>query len=157
MSLKRTTAIVLCLIAVVIIGVAAAPAIAGGAASPTGSAAVGLLPTPSLTVTFSGLTGGFLTAASAKLGHTVRIHGKVTPTDLGGVVTIVVQKRVAHKWATRVTVDCAVTATGTYSWKFKPVHRGKFRASATIPPSASSAGATTGYQKFRGYGWFGIY
>ena len=78
----------------------------------------------------------------------------MTPADLGGVVTIVVQKRVAHKWATRVTVDCTVTATGIYSWKFKPVHAG---SSYRIPPGASYAGATTGYQKFRGYGWFGIY
>jgi len=106
-----------------------------------------LRPTPELTIMIRGFDVGPLTPARVKLGHTLTMDGTVAPADLGGKVTIRVQKRVDGRWVTRVSVKRAVSATGTYGWKFTPKHRGTFRVDARIPATATHRGVVTRWTK----------
>jgi hypothetical protein len=109
-----------------------------------------LLPTPTLTLKLHGrFDYGIIThAAYLTLGDSVRVNGTVRPRDLGGKVTIRVQRRVNHnhhKWITRITVKRVISATGTYSWTFTPGTRGRYWVGATIPATAAHTGAGTGF------------
>jgi len=108
------------------------------------------LPTPELTLKLHGrFNYGIIThPAYLTLGDSVRVNGTVRPRELGGKVTIRVQKRVNHKhhkWITRITVKRAISATGTYSWKFTPGTRGRYWVDATIPATAAHARVGTGF------------
>jgi hypothetical protein len=104
-----------------------------------------LLPTPDLTLLIRGLLPGHPISPTAKLGRTLTVHGAVAPADLGGKVTINVHKFVVAtgKWVTRITVRRAISATGTYSWKWTPKHRGYYRVAARIPATAAHRGVVT--------------
>jgi len=103
-----------------------------------------LLPTPELTLQTRGFTPGRpITPTTVKLGRTLTVKGTVAPVDLGGRVTIRVQKRVAGKWVTRITMQRAISATGTCSWKFTPQSRGEYRGDARIPATAVHRGVVT--------------
>jgi len=109
-----------------------------------------LPPTPELTLKLHGrFDYGIIThPAYLTLGDSVRVNGTVRPRDLGGKVTIRVQRRVNHdhhKWVTRITVKRAISATGTYSWKFTPGTRGRYRVGAAIPATAAHARVGTGF------------
>ncbi len=106
-----------------------------------------LLPTPELTIMIRGFDVGPITPASVKLGRTLRVGGTVAPADLGGKVTIRVQKRIDHRWVTRITVKRAISATGTYGWKFTPKSRGAYRVDARIPATAAHRGVVTRWTK----------
>jgi hypothetical protein len=108
-----------------------------------------LLPTPELTIMIRGFEVGPITPARVKLGRTLRVDGSVAPADLGGKVTIRVQKLavVAGRWVTRVTVKRAISATGTYSWKFTPKSRGAYRVDARILATAAHRGVVTRWTK----------
>jgi hypothetical protein len=99
-----------------------------------------LLPTPDLTIAIRGFMTGGLQPQAVKLGRTLTVHGVVAPVDVGGKVTIRVQKRVNHKWVTRVTVKRAISGTGTYRWKWTPQTRGAFRVDAWIPTTVAHEG-----------------
>jgi hypothetical protein len=76
------------------------------------------------------------------------VNGTARPRELGGKVTIRVQKRVNHnhhKWITRITAKRAISATGTYSWEFTPGTRGRYWVDATIPATAAHARVGTGF------------
>ena len=70
---------------------------------------------------------------AVKLGRSVRASGTVKPADIGGNVHFVVQKRQSGGWHTRPLLGgkAAISATGTYSWKFTPKSRGLFRVQAS--------------------------
>ena len=106
-----------------------------------------LLPTPDLTLLIRGLLPGHGISPTAKLGRTLTVHGAVAPADLGGKVTIRVRKARAAdgKWVTRITVRRAISATGTYSWKWTPRHRGFYRVDARIPATAAHRAAVTSF------------
>ena len=106
-----------------------------------------LLPRPDLTLAVRGFDVGPITPARAKLGRTLRVSGAVAPADLGGKVTIRVLKRVGHKWATRLTAKRAISATGTYSWKFTPKSRGAYRLDARIPATTAHRSVVTRWTK----------
>ena len=144
---------------------AAYRAVAQGHVGPTAGGGTGLfmpkrktlLPKPELTLTLDGrFVMGYITPASLKLGRGVTVEGTVTPADLGGKVTIRVQKSVAGKWDTRITVKRAISDTGTYSWKWTPKSRGKFRVEAMIPATKAHRAVRTGFQKIFGWGWFNV-
>jgi len=106
-----------------------------------------LLPKPDLTLLIRGLLPGHGISPTAKLGRTLTVHGAVAPADLGGKVTIRVRKAraVDGKWVTRITVRRAISATGTYSWKWTPRHRGFYRVDARVPATAAHRGAVRGF------------
>ena len=100
-----------------------------------------LLPRPELAIGIRGfLTGGWGEAISTRLGRTLKVGGTVAPADLGGKVTIRVQKRVQRRWVKDVTVKRVISATGTYSWKWKPRTRGTFRVFVAIPATHAHRG-----------------
>ena len=122
----------------------------GGGTSLFGPKATTLLPTPTLTLKLHGrFDYGIIThPAYLTLGDSVRVNGTVRPRDLGGKVTIRVQRRVNHnhhKWITRITVKRVISATGTYSWTFTPGTRGRYWVGATIPATAAHARVGTGF------------
>jgi len=122
----------------------------GGGTSLFGPKATTLLPTPTLTLKLHGrFDYGVIThPAYLTLGDSVRVNGTVRPRDLGGKVTIRVQRRVNHnhhKWITRITVKRVISATGTYSWTFTPGTRGRYWVGATIPATAAHARVGTGF------------
>jgi hypothetical protein len=122
----------------------------GGGSSLFGPQATTLLPTPTLTLKLHGrFDHGIIThPAYLTLGDSVRVNGTVRPRDLGGKVTIRVQRRVNHnhhRWITRITVKRVISATGTYSWTFTPGTRGRYRVGATVPATAAHTGAGTGF------------
>jgi hypothetical protein len=102
------------------------------------------LPRPKLTLEVRGFTPGRpLTPMTVKLGRTLTVKGTVAPADLGGKVTIRVQKRVAGKWVPRAHSSELISGTGTFSWKFTPKSRGEYRVDATIPATAAHRGVVT--------------
>jgi hypothetical protein len=106
-----------------------------------------LLPTPELTIVIRGFDVAPITPASVKLGRTLRVEGNVAPADLGGKVIIRVQKRVAGRWVTRVSLKRAISATGTYGRKFTPKSHGAYRVDARIPATATHRGVVTRWTK----------
>ena len=107
------------------------------------------LPKPELTVEIRGIGGGWGEYPTTRLGRTLTVRGTVAPADLGGKVTIRVQKRVNHRWVNHVRVKRAISATGTYSWKWTPSHRGKYRVFVAVPATDTHRGIVV---RWRGVG-----
>ena len=104
-----------------------------------------VIPTPTLTLKLSGLTSGAI-----KLGKSVTAKGKVTPTSLAGSkVTLTVQKKNGARWVKVKRVARTISATGTYSWKYKPLKRGAYRMKATIAKTAAHKAAATKWRSFK--------
>ena len=106
----------------------------------------GPTPTPTATVTLklSGLRSGAM-----KLGRRVTAKGTVTPTRLAGSkVKLTVQKRGA-RWVTLKSVARTISASGAYSWKYKPARRGAYRMRATIAKTVAHTAATTKWRTFK--------
>ena len=107
-------------------------------------------PTPTLTLGLSGLTRG-----AVRLGHTVSMAGKVTPTDMAGQnVRLTVQRWLVHQARWPVTGDSlfvnrTITATGAYSWKYTPKHPGLYRVQAKIANTSAYNAAITDWRRFR--------
>ncbi len=78
--------------------------------------------TPKLTLTLRGVRKGV-----GKLGRSVTAKVTVKPADIGVKVLIRVDKRVHGKWVKRIGVWRALSASGTYAYRFTPRHRGLFR------------------------------
>ena len=76
--------------------------------------------------------------------------GKVTPASLvGSKVKLQVQKKKARKWVTLKTVRRTISATGAYSWKYKPAKRGAYRMRATIARTTTHTAAKTPWRGFK--------
>ena len=119
---------------------------AGGTGTSAASFTVTAPPfTPTLTLKLSGLTSGAI-----KLGKRVTAKGRVTPTSLAGSkVTLTVQKKNGTKWVKVKRVARTISATGTYSWKYKPLKRGAYRMKATIAKTAAHKAAATKWRSFK--------
>ena len=103
------------------------------------------VPTPKVTLKLSGLTSGAM-----RLGKSVTAKGKVTPTSLAGSqVKLTVQKKRSARWVTLKSVKRTISATGAYSWKYKPARRGAYRMRATIAKTAAHTAATTKWLAFK--------
>jgi hypothetical protein len=101
--------------------------------------------TPKVTLKLSGLTSGAM-----KLGRSVTAKGKVTPTSLAGSkVKLTVQKKRGARWVTVKSVARTISASGAYSWKYKPVTRGAYHMRATIAKTAAHTAARTKWRSFR--------
>ena len=101
--------------------------------------------TPTVTLKLSGLKSGAM-----KLGKRVTAKGKVTPTSLAGSkVTLTVQKKKGAKWVKVKSTARTISATGAYSWKYKPAKKGAYRMRATIAKTAAHTAATTKWRTFK--------
>jgi hypothetical protein len=99
---------------------------------------------PTLTLKLSGLTSGVV----LRLGKIVTASGKVTPTNLGGKLTLTVQREQSGHWYAVTSVLRSLTTTGTYSWTYKPSRRAIYRIKATIAKTATHTAATTNWLGF---------
>jgi hypothetical protein len=85
-----------------------------------------------------------------KLGRSVTAKGKVTPTSLAGSkVKLTVQKKRGARWVTVKSVARTISASGAYSWKYKPATRGAYHMRATIAKTAAHTAARTKWRTFR--------
>ena len=110
-----------------------------------GFTVVKLLARTKVTLKLSGLTSGAL-----KLGKRVTAKGKVTPTSLAGSkVALTVQKKKSGRWVTVKTKLRLISATGTYSWKYKPLKKGSYRMRAQVAKTARHTAAKTVWRKFK--------
>jgi len=108
------------------------PLVGGGTALFEPQLAGPTLMRPKLTLKLQGVKNGIV-----KLGNSVTATGTVEPADIGVKAIIRVQKRVAAKsaawpwgwWVTRMIVYRALSATGTFSYRFTPRELGWFRVS----------------------------
>ena len=106
---------------------------------------VAALITPELTLKLSGLTRGAL-----KLGKRLTAKGSVSPLSLAGSkVTLTVQRRAGGKWRKVTSLTRAISASGAYSWKYKPAKKGSYRMKATIARTAAHTAATTTWRTFK--------
>ena len=71
---------------------------------------------------------------SIKFKKTVKATGTVTPAaELAGIkVALKSEIKVGSAWKKAATKAVTVSATGTYSWTYKPAKKGTYRMSATI-------------------------
>ena len=103
-----------------------------------------LLPVPKLTLTLNGLKSGAL-----KLGRSLAVRGKVTPSRFArSRVKLTVQRKKGHKWVAVKTMTRTSSAKGVYSWKYKPAKRGSYRLRATVAKTTKSAAASTKWRTF---------
>jgi hypothetical protein len=94
---------------------------------------------PTLTLKLTGLTSG-----SLKLGKILTASGKVTPTNLGGKVTLTVQREQGGHWlAVTSVLRTLITTTGAYGWVYRPTERATYRIKTTITRTVSHTAATT--------------
>jgi hypothetical protein len=113
----------------------------GGVASSTTSFLVVIKPT--LTVKLTGLSKGVL-----KLGKSLTATSRVTPANLGGKLTLTVQRERNGKWLAVTTSTRTITASGTYSWTYKPTARATYRLKAAISATATHMAVTTPWITF---------
>jgi hypothetical protein len=119
-------------------------AVAAPGGTATSATSFTVLFRPKATLKLSGLTSGAM-----RLGRSVTATGKVTPTSLAGSkVKLTVQKRGA-RWVTLKSVARTISASGAYSWKYKPARRGAYRMRATIAKTAAHTAATTTWRSFK--------
>jgi hypothetical protein len=104
--------------------------IVGGTALFKPAVTVPSLMMPVLQLKLQGVKNG-----TVKIGHSVTANGTVSPADIGVKAIIRVQERVADKWVTRTIAYRALSATGTFSYRFTArelgVFRVKFRTQST--------------------------
>ena len=105
----------------------------------------GNVPSPTVTLKLTGLKSGAI-----KLGKRVTAKGAVTPTSLAGSqVKLTVQKKRSARWVTLKSVKRTISATGAYSWKYKPAKRGAYRMKATLAKTATHTAAKSKWRSFR--------
>jgi hypothetical protein len=99
---------------------------------------------PILTLKLNGLTSGTM-----RLGKVLTATGKVAPTNLGGKVTLTVQREQSGHWLAVTSVSRTISTTGTYSWPYKPSKRAIYRIKTTIATVSTHTAATTAWLAFK--------
>jgi hypothetical protein len=76
---------------------------------------------------------------SIKLKKSVKATGAVTPiADLAGKkVALKAEMKKGAKWVKAKTGSVVVSATGTYSWTYKPAKKGSYRVTASVAKTAA--------------------
>lgn len=100
---------------------------------------------PATTVTLK------VSPASIKLKKTVKATGVVTPvaTLTGTKVALKAVMKKGAKWVTAKTAKATVSATGTYTWTYKPAKKGTYRMTATIAKTTTYAGSKSATKTFK--------
>jgi len=100
---------------------------------------------PKVTLKLSGLKSGAM-----RLGKRVTAKGKVTPTSLArSKVTLTARLKKGAKWIKVKSMARTISASGAYSWKYKPAKKGAYRMRAAIAKTAAHAAAKTKWRPFR--------
>jgi hypothetical protein len=89
--------------------------------------------------------------ASIKFKKTVVATGTVTPAaDLVGVnVFVKAEIKVGSAWKAAKTGKAIVSATGAYSWTYKPAKKGTYRMTASIVATADYKGSKSPSRPFK--------
>jgi hypothetical protein len=104
-----------------------------------------LLPAPKLTLKLGGLR-----SAALRLGHTLTASGRVTPGRFAGSkVKLTVQRKSGTRWVTLKPMTRTSSATGAYSWRYRPSRRGSYRLRAAVAKTTKTAAATTTWRTFK--------
>jgi hypothetical protein len=122
----------------------------GVAPSPSPTATSTPTPTPTATAVATTVTAK-VAPKTIKLKKTVKTTGAVTPvaTLAGKKVALRVDLKKGKKWVKAKTAKATVTATGTYSWKYKPLKKGTFRVKASIAGTATYKASKSAYKTFK--------
>ena len=59
------------------------------------------------------------------------------------------QKKRGARWITVKSTARTISASGAYSWKYKPAKRGAYRMRATVAKTTAHAAAATPWRKFK--------
>jgi hypothetical protein len=118
--------------------------IGGGTALFKPAVTVPSLMIPVLKLKLQGVTNG-----TVKIGHSVTANGTVSPADIGVKAIIRVQERVADKWVTRTIVYRALSATGTFTYRFTPRELGVFRVKFRMQSTEEWEFAVSPTRQFR--------
>ena len=86
-----------------------------------------------------------------KLKKTVKATGIVTPVaTLAGVrVALKAERKVGTKWVKAKTASPVVSATGTYSWTYKPLKKGSYRMRASIAATSTYKASKSALKTFK--------
>jgi len=88
---------------------------------------------------------------SIKFKKTVKATGAVTPvaTLAGTKVVLKAEIKVGSAWKTSKAATATVTATGTYSWTYKPAKKGTYRLKASIKATTDYKGSKSPTKAFK--------
>lgn len=96
------------------------------------------------TLQLGGLTGGVLT-----FGESLAAKGTVRPAGSGGgSVRLTVQQKRGGRWVKAQAVARTVSASGAYSWRYRPATKGAYRIRGAIDPTNVNTLATTPWHRF---------
>jgi hypothetical protein len=74
----------------------------------------------------------------------------VTPSRFArSKVKLTVQRKKGTRWVTLKSVTRSSSATGAFSWKYKPGKRGSYRLQAAVAKTTKTAGAATKWRTFK--------
>jgi photosystem II stability/assembly factor-like uncharacterized protein len=97
-----------------------------------------------VTLKISGLHGGRVT-----LGNRVTASGKVIPGyEAGDRVTVTVQRKRGAHWVAATSSARTQTATGAYSWRYRPTALGTYRMKASVRATTGHPAAKTLWKTF---------
>ncbi len=89
-------------------------------------------------------------ASSVKVKKPITISGKVTPTSLAGTsVKVTIQKKSRAKWKTVKSVSAKISATGAYSYKYRPTTKGSYHAKSSIAARTGVKKASSSVKNFK--------
>ncbi|MGO8683222.1 MAG: CAP domain-containing protein [Thermoleophilia bacterium] len=98
---------------------------------------------PTLALKFTGLSSGVLS-----LGKSLTASGAVLPSNLGGSVTLTLQREQSGKWLAVTAFTRTLSVSGSYSASYRPSGLGTYRLKTTIAATASHTAATTMWHTF---------
>ena len=124
---------------------AAAPHTAQGCASTPGCHGVPVTEPTATSVTLK------VAPALIKFRKTVKASGSVTPAaELAGKqVVLKAEIKVASAWKSAKIAKATVSATGTYTWTYKPAKKGTYRMTATIVATSDYKGSKSPTRAFK--------
>ena len=77
-----------------------------------------------------------------------RLVDGVVSADLGGAVSLTVQRKKSGKFVTVKTAKATVSATGKYSFTYKPTKKGSYQVRAVVKATDDFAGSRSKFVKF---------
>lgn len=98
---------------------------------------------PTLALKLTGLSSGVL-----PFGKSLAASGAILPSNLGGAVTVTVQREQNGKWLAVTAFTRTLTTSGFYSASYRPSALGTYRLKTTIAATASHSAATTMWHTF---------
>jgi hypothetical protein len=102
-------------------------------------------PVPAITLQLSGPRNGVL-----QHGKRLTAKGTVTPASLAGsTISITAQLKQGDRWAKAAAASVAITASGAYTWRYKPSKRGSYRLRATLAGTTAHAAAASKWLSLR--------